>query len=145
VTLSPGHALHQIFTDTACHLGYVKALDRRLVAMVDVHEKLLQRIDALPADVVKAALASWVRQSDSNFTPLQKALDEQEELVRAHDSLVETPEFLEAFPGQTEEEITAECDQRWQEFTQTGHAIDHAEVEKWLDSIGTDKPLPCPQ
>lgn len=38
-----------------------------------------------------------------------------------------------------------EDEARWQEYQTTGHAIPHAEVARWLESLGTDHELPCPK
>jgi predicted transcriptional regulator len=37
-----------------------------------------------------------------------------------------------------------EDDARYREYLRTGKAVDHDEVSAWLDSIGTDNPLPPP-
>ena len=45
----------------------------------------------------------------------------------------------EAFERERDED---EC--RYQLYLRTGEAVDHDEVAAWLDSIGTENPLPPP-
>jgi len=39
----------------------------------------------------------------------------------------------------------AEDSQRWQNYQQSGHAVQHSSVAEWLDSWGGDNELPCPK
>jgi predicted transcriptional regulator len=35
--------------------------------------------------------------------------------------------------------------ERWKRYQSTGHAIPHEQVAEWLESIGSDRELPCPK
>jgi predicted transcriptional regulator len=35
--------------------------------------------------------------------------------------------------------------ERWQRYKATGHAVSHEQVTAWLDSVGSEGELPCPQ
>ncbi len=113
--------------------------------MVTLQEKLRQHIDALPGETVKTVLSEWVGSSDFDLASLEQALAEKEATLQAYDAMMEGSDLLEAFPPRTEDEITAECDQRLQKFQQTRHAISPQDVDQWVKSLGSDNPLPCPQ
>jgi predicted transcriptional regulator len=46
----------------------------------------------------------------------------------------------EAYEREKQEDL-----ERWQRFQATGHAVPHEQVSAWLESVGTDSELPCPQ
>ena len=49
------------------------------------------------------------------------------------------------FTPLTEEEMIRKSEAVIEEFERSGHVISQAEATAWIDSLGTDKPLPCPQ
>jgi hypothetical protein len=49
-------------------------------------------------------------------------------------------EHEEAFERERDED-----EARYRHYLQSGEAVDHAAVARWLDSIGTDNPLPPPR
>lgn len=59
-------------------------------------------------------------------------------LMRA--AIQEYLEREEAYEREKREDM-----ERWQRYRATGHAIPHERVAEWLESIGTDRELPCPK
>lgn len=45
----------------------------------------------------------------------------------------------------TDEQMRQEDEQRIARYRATGYGISHDRVAEWLDSIGTENELPCPQ
>jgi predicted transcriptional regulator len=45
----------------------------------------------------------------------------------------------------TEDQMIANSLVALEEYRRTGHAIAQEEVQAWVDSLGTDDELPCPQ
>jgi hypothetical protein len=51
-----------------------------------------------------------------------------------------------AFPeALTDEQMRQEDEQRIARYRATGYGISHDRVAEWLDTIGTENELPCPQ
>ena len=59
-------------------------------------------------------------------------------LMRA--AIEEYIEREEAYEREKQEDM-----ERWQRYQSTSHAIPHAQVAEWLESIGSDRELPCPK
>lgn len=81
---------------------------------------------------------------------MQTAIDYRKQIT---DNLDKVPEeklsdlaqIVEVFTGRHEEdEELVELDARWAEYEETGQAVSHDDVVKWLRSWGTDSELPCP-
>jgi predicted transcriptional regulator len=59
-------------------------------------------------------------------------------LMRA--AIQEYLEREEAYEREKQEDM-----ERWRRYRATGHAIAHEQMTEWLESIGTDRELPCPK
>jgi predicted transcriptional regulator len=55
-------------------------------------------------------------------------------------AIEEYVEREEAYEREKQEDM-----ERWQRYQATGHVIPHETVEAWLQSIGSDRELPCPE
>lgn len=114
--------------------------------MPDIGKQLYAHVNALSGDTLKDVLSRWACSSNISIASLEQALAEEQAAMRAHDAIIESPEFLEVFPSKTEEEIGAENERRWQKFKRTGRgAVSHADAVAWFQSLSTDNPLPCPK
>lgn len=99
-------------------------------------QQILEYIEALSGDSVKAIVSEWVQLSNATLTDLKRLA---EEALRSGN--VDT---TVGFPDLTEDEILQECDARLQRY-QHQQGIRHDRVAEWLNSIGSDNPLPCPK
>lgn len=55
-------------------------------------------------------------------------------------AIEEYVEREEAYEREKQEDL-----ERWQCYQMTGHDISHEQVASWLESVGTDRELPCPR
>jgi hypothetical protein len=99
-------------------------------------QQILEYIEALPGDSVKAIVSQWIQLSGATLTDL-KGLAEAALLTNNVDTSV-------GFPDLTEDEILQECESR-QHHSKTQRGISHEKVAQWLMSLSTDRPLPCPK
>ncbi|NER30086.1 MAG: hypothetical protein F6J89_21305 [Symploca sp. SIO1C4] len=100
-------------------------------------------------------LLQWSETSDFSPVALDKALVEREQAIKAHEEILESLESQEAlqygefndnlnFVPLTEEEMAQKSLEVIRNYERTEHAIPHAKVREWIESLGTDNPLPCP-
>ncbi len=57
-----------------------------------------------------------------------------------------TKEALRAYIDNEELKVRENeiAQQRWEAYEATGESVDHALMERWLNSWGSDQELPCP-
>ncbi len=100
-------------------------------------QQILEYIEALPGDSVKAIVSEWVQLSNATLSDL-KHLAEAALRSNGVDTTV-------GFPDLTEDEILQECETRLQTYSQTQASVSHERVTEWLNSLGSEHPLPCPK
>jgi hypothetical protein len=98
--------------------------------MNDHSHQIANQIQALDSHQVKALVLSWL-------TDTGGSLQDFESLLQAEYPLSDQP--------QTEAEMIEKSLQALEEYQRTGTGISHDRVREWLDSLGTDQPLPCPK
>lgn len=98
-------------------------------------QQILEYIEALPGDLVKAIVREWVQQPVATLSQF-KQLAETAHRTKDIDTTV-------GFPNLTEDEILEECETRLKQHSHRG--ISHEQVTQWLRSLNTDHPLPCPK
>ncbi|WP_058999093.1 hypothetical protein [Leptolyngbya sp. NIES-2104] len=98
-------------------------------------QQILEYIESLPGDLVKAIVREWMQQPDATLSHF-KQLAETAHRTRDIDTTV-------GFPNLTEDEILEECETRLKQQIHRG--IPHEQVAEWLRSLSTDHPLPCPK
>lgn len=87
-------------------------------------QRILEYIEALPGDSVKAIVREWVQQPNATLTDLKQLAE-----AALHPEDVDTSL---GFPNLTEDEIIAECETRLQEYSQTRRGVPHKQVAEWL-------------
>lgn len=100
-------------------------------------QQILEYIEALPSESVKAIVQEWVKQPHATLEDLRQ-LAEAAYRNRDIDNSV-------GFPNLTEDEILEECENRLKAYSQTQRGIPHDQVAQWLHSLSSDHPLPCPK
>ncbi len=108
----------------------------------DIRSELAERIQHLPAEQIKQAVLQWLGTTESKLVDLERTLTQdshQSQLVYG------TVDNHNNFVPLTEEEMVAQSLEALAEFQQSGRGIDSKTMESWVDSLGTDKQLPCPQ
>ncbi len=100
-------------------------------------QQILEYIEALPGDSIKAIMREWVQHPDASLNDL-KQLAEAALRTKHIDTTLGSPEL-------SENEILQECETRLQDHSQTQREISHEQVAQWLNSLSSDHPLPCPK
>jgi hypothetical protein len=112
--------------------------------MSDRHQ-LANHIQALEGDHVKAIVLEWLEGTEGS-------LDEFEQLLEAGSVGTDADELLygeldehRTFQPLTEAEMAMKSLQVLEDYKRTRNGVSHERVQEWLDSFGTDNPLPCPR
>ncbi|MGG6266682.1 hypothetical protein ACQ4M3_10565 [Leptolyngbya sp. AN03gr2] len=100
-------------------------------------QQILEYIEALPGESVKAIVREWVKQPDATLNNLRQLA----EAAHRHKDIDTTV----GFPNLTEDEILEECEARLIQHSQNQRGIPHDQVAQWLQSLSSDDPLPCPK
>ncbi|MFM2431601.1 MAG: hypothetical protein RLZZ511_2814 [Cyanobacteriota bacterium] len=100
--------------------------------------QLLDQIQAMEGHDVKALVLEWLTGTDGRLEDLEQMLDGDE---------VVYGEINEEgrFQSLTETEMVAQSLQVLEEYKRDRDGVSHDRVSEWLDSIGTEHPLPCPK
>lgn len=111
--------------------------------MNDRNHQIANQIQALDSRQVKALVLSWL-------TVTGGSLRDFESLLEVEYAISEQPQTVdcnsdETLLPQTEAEMIEQSLQALEEYQRTGKGISHDRVRQWLDSLGTDRPLPCPK
>jgi hypothetical protein len=100
--------------------------------------QLLNQIQAMAGHDVKALVLAWLTGTDGRLEDLAQMLD--------GDDLVYGETNTEGnFQPLTEAEMAAQSLQVLADYQQNRDGVSHDRVSEWLDSIGTENPLPCPK
>ncbi|MBE9013265.1 hypothetical protein IQ250_24005 [Pseudanabaenaceae cyanobacterium LEGE 13415] len=100
-------------------------------------QQILQYIEALPGESVKAIVQEWVKQP-------HPTLDDVRQLAEAAHRSKDIDNTV-GFPNVTEDEILEECETRLKQYSQTQRGVPHEQVARWLHSLSSEHPLPCPK
>jgi hypothetical protein len=94
---------------------------------------------------VKAIVLEWLEGTEGS-------LDEFEQLLEAGSVGMDADELLygeldehRTFQPLTEAEMAMKSLQVLEDYKRTRNGVSHERVQEWLDSFGTDNPLPCPR
>jgi predicted transcriptional regulator len=103
--------------------------------MLDTKSEIANQIEALDSEQVKSLVLSWLVETDGNFQDFQKLVETQ--IADLDDAL--------AVSSETEAERISQSLEALEEYKRTGQGVSHERVQAWIDSLGTDDPLPCPK
>ncbi|MBW4440981.1 MAG: hypothetical protein KME10_07065 [Plectolyngbya sp. WJT66-NPBG17] len=103
--------------------------------MSDTKSKIATQIKALDGEQVKLLVLSWLGETDGDLHDFQRLIETQ--TGNLDDALTLAPE--------TEVERIAQSLEVLEEYRRNGRGGSHDRVRDWLDSLGTDDPLPCPK
>jgi hypothetical protein len=111
--------------------------------MTDIRAQITTQVVKLTGDQVKTLVLNWLAQPNGTLPDFQHLLETGAAPV---DPLVygELNEALQFQPltedAQIQQSLEALAEYRW-----TKAGVPHAQVRKWLDSIGTENPVQCLQ
>jgi hypothetical protein len=116
--------------------------------MID-RQQLANQVQALDGDRVKALVLGWLLETEGrvdNFSELLEETLEAEHSLREESNVVygDIDENL-TFQPLEEAEMIAKSLQVLEDYKRTRQGISDERVQKWLDSLGTENPLPCPK
>jgi hypothetical protein len=111
--------------------------------MPHTKQQIVSHIQALESEQVKSLVLNWLVQTSGNVVDFEQLLAEYE---NTNDGLVygELNEDL-AFQPMTEVEMVESSLEVLEEYKRSGQSLPNDQVRDWLDSHGTDHPLPCPK
>jgi hypothetical protein len=116
--------------------------------MLTNRNQMAKHVQALNGDQVKDLVIGWLLETEgqiNDFTELLEANIEENRLQMEDDGVYgDLDEDLD-FQPLTEEEMVAKSLDVLAEYKRTGIGIPHERVQEWLDSLGTENPLPCPR
>jgi hypothetical protein len=99
--------------------------------------QILDRIQTLEDHQVKSLVLAWLTDTEGSLAELEILIDQ-------HDVYGE----LDAqgnFQALTEAQMAAQSLQVLEEYQRNRDGVTHDRVVEWLDSIGSENPLSCPQ
>jgi hypothetical protein len=114
--------------------------------MTDIRQQIDTQLQAYSSlDALKTAVREWLNTSDGSLDALIIALstyDNQSYNLNSDD----WQELEDRDLAFNSDDATREEDmRRLQQYQETGYAISHEQVAAWLNSVGTDRELPCPE
>jgi hypothetical protein len=112
--------------------------------MLDVRQQMTNHIDSLSGEQVKSLVLSWLSETGGTLSDFESLLD-----LKSDDQSIAI-EFgqlndLGEFQPLTENEQIQKSLETFAEYRLNRNGISHDRVSHWLESIGTDRELPCPQ
>ncbi len=100
--------------------------------------QLLDYIQAMEGHDVKALVLAWLTGTDGRVEDLAQMLDEDTTVYGELDA-------QGSFQPLTEAAMAAQSLRVLEEYKQNRDGVSHDRVSEWLDSVGSDNPLPCPK
>ena len=114
--------------------------------MTSTKQQIVSHIQTLESDQVKSLVLNWLVQSEEgNLEDLERILETQYGMI--HENAIVYGKLNEepTFQPMTEGEMVAKSLEVLEEYQRNPKSISHHQVRDWLDSLGTDQPLPCPK
>jgi hypothetical protein len=116
--------------------------------MVD-RQLLADQVQALDSDQVKALVLGWLLETEGKVDDFGELLEETLEAERplSEEGNVVYGDLDEnlTFQPLEEAEMIAQSLQVLEDYKRTRQGISNERVQEWLDSLGTENPLPCPK
>lgn len=100
--------------------------------------QLLDHIQAMEGHDVKALILAWLMGTDGRLEDLEQMLDGDAIVYGELDAQGN-------FQPLTAAEMAAQSLQVLEEYQRNRDGVSHDRVSEWLDSIGSENPLPCPK
>ncbi len=114
--------------------------------MTDIRQQIATQLETYSSlDALKTAVREWVNTSDGSLDALITALStyQDEGYNLSGDDWQQLQEQDLTFKS---DDATREEDiHRLQRYRETGYGIPHEQVAAWLESVGTNRELPCPE
>jgi hypothetical protein len=112
--------------------------------MLDLRQQITTHLDVLSGDQVKAVVLNWLSETNGTLADFEsllvsEQLDDQDSIEYG------TFDDRGEFQPLTEEMQIQQSLEALEEYRLKGGGVSHDRVSEWLDSIGTDRELPCPQ
>ncbi|RUS96664.1 hypothetical protein DSM106972_086870 [Dulcicalothrix desertica PCC 7102] len=114
--------------------------------MTDIKQQIATQLQAYSSlDALKTAVREWVITSDGSLDALTAVLSthHNESYNLSADDWQQL--YEQGLTFNNEDETREEDMGRLQRYRETGYGIPHEQVAAWLDSVGTDRELPCPE
>jgi hypothetical protein len=115
-----------------------------LRCMTDRHQ-ITSHVQLLESDRVKALVLDWLAGTSGSLADFEQLLEADYAVTDAEELSYGELDAHGMFQPLTEAEMAAKSLQVLEEYKRTREGVPHEQVGEWLDSIGTDNPLPCPR
>jgi transcriptional regulator with AAA-type ATPase domain len=106
-------------------------------------QQLHAQIEAMPSDLVKEIVLSWLTNFKGNLGEFERLIAEtapqSEEYQWGEINTAQEFQLL------SEEQMIAESLAALQDYQTLKRGISHQEVKQWADSLGSEGELPCPK
>ena len=112
--------------------------------MTDRHQ-IANHVQGLDSEQVKALVLDWLAQTDGSLSDFEYLLTAEYAATDEDEAVYGNRDEQGTFQPLTEAEMAAKSLQVLEEYKRTRKGVPHERVREWLDSIGTDNPLPCPK
>jgi hypothetical protein len=98
--------------------------------------QLLEHIRSMEGHEVKALVVEWLVETEGGWDDLGRMVDGQ-----AYGAIDREGNFQVL----SEDQMAAESLRVLEEYRRDREGVSHDRVGEWLDSVGSENPLPCPQ
>lgn len=106
-------------------------------------QQIADHVRDLEGEQVKALVLHWLTGTDVSLTEFERLLEA--EYTSDEETVYDEFDAALNFQPLTEEEMIHQSLEALEEYRRTGNGIAHARVQEWVDSLGTDHKLSCPQ
>jgi hypothetical protein len=120
---------------------------QRDTPMMVNRQQLANQVQALNGDQVKALVLGWLLDTEGRVDDFGELLEETLEHSFSEESHVVYGDLDEGLTFQPleEAEMIAKSLQVLEEYKKNRQGIPNDRAQDWLDSLGTENPLPCPK
>jgi hypothetical protein len=112
--------------------------------MTTLQQQIATQVLDLPGEQVKTLVLSWLSQTSGTLPDFQQMLEVGTPSPVADLEYGEFDETLQ-FQPLTEAQQIQQSLETLAEYRRTKDGVPHAQVREWLNSIGTEREIECPQ
>ena len=105
-------------------------------------QQITEHVRELEGEQVKALVLHWLVGTDVSITEFERLL--KTEYATKEETVYGEFDAALNFQSLTEEQMIHQSLEALEEYRRTGKGINHAHIQEWVNSLGTDHELPCP-
>jgi hypothetical protein len=113
--------------------------------MINDRQQLASQVQSLSGDQVKALVLGWLLETEGRVDDFGDLLEAELDAEESETCVYGDRDENLNFQPLSEEGMIAKSLQVLAEYKRTRDGVPHEHVQAWLDSLGTENPLPCPK